>query len=434
MRYVRHTTPALALLAACSGQGNTGQTAPPAALVEAVPWTNGAVPLVNESGDTVRPDLPVYPAIGQGTPDPGSRAIDCSGLAGIELAAWVEDFEPTPSETLMVFEPTWGVAEAWSSYDDGSAGAFRVPGDAAWYGALYDATVTPVLRQYGEIWGMPADRISGGPSCDGAPNDFAFHFKGGRFNWYGAGASHPLATGAQAGAACPVNPSDDAPRADFCPPISAGADRYWDLSSYDGVVFWARRGPDSASAMLVGLQNIYTSDDLARGNQTHCRRIKECVPTCHNALPCVDDGTGVQRCKPESAALSALPEPALVEELYPRCGASACSSPSYYPDPDFDGTECKPYEFSGAESNFYCYGAEPPPPAWERCGDAFVAPVLLGTDWELYKLPFSEFRQVGFGKPAPAFDLTTVYSIAFQFTVGFADVYVDNVSFYRNRR
>jgi hypothetical protein len=83
------------------------------------------------------------------------------------------------------------------------------------------------------------------------------------------------------------------------------------------------------------------------------------------------------------------------------------------------------------ETGYYCYGAEPPPIAAERCGDAFVAPIQLSTDWKLYKLPFSEFRQVGFGKKAPTFDLGSMYSIAFQFTVGYADVYVDNVSFYR---
>ena len=116
---------------------------------------------------------------------------------------------------------------------------------------------------------------------------------------------------------------------------------------------------------------------------------------------------------PAGADLSRVVEPALVEELYPRCGASACASPSYYADPDFDGTECKPYEFSGMESNYYCFGEEPPPEPYERCGDGFVAPVLLSTDWKLYKLPFSAFRQVGWGKPAPSMDLKTIYSIAF---------------------
>jgi hypothetical protein len=431
MLKLRHTTPVVALLAAaCSGEGNTGHQGIDAALVEAVPWTNGAVPVVDAAGKPVRASMPTFPVVGPGTADPGSRPIDCGELAGIELAPWVEDFEPTQNlETpgLMVDAPTWGVAEAWSSYDDGSFGAFRVPGDASWYPGLFD------VRQYGELWGMPADRIAGGPSCNGLANDFALHFKGGRFNWYGAGAAHPLATGIQARKVCPPTPSADAPRADLCPPLGLEADAYWDLSLYDGLVFWARRGPDSTGSLLVGLQNIYTSDDLARGNQTYCKRIKECQPTCQNGLPCEPDDMMVNRCKPAGAVTTML-EPALVEELYPRCGASACSSPSYYSDPDFDGSECKPYEFSGMESNYYCYGVEPPPEAHERCGDGFVTSILLSTDWQLFKLPFDEFRQVGFGKVAPAFDLTTVSTIFVQVTVGSADVYVDNVSFYRDAR
>jgi hypothetical protein len=139
------------------------------------------------------------------------------------------------------------------------------------------------------------------------------------------------------------------------------------------------------------------------------------------------------RCVPDDVDLTQISaDVSLLEELYPRCGEDTCRSPSYYPDTDFDDAQCKPYEFSGMESNYYCYGDEPPPQPKDRCGDAFTAAVLLSTDWKLYKLPFSEFRQVGFGKIAPAFDLHTVSLIGFLFTVGYIDVYIDNVSFYRD--
>lgn len=129
-----------------------------------------------------------------------------------------------------------------------------------------------------------------------------------------------------------------------------------------------------------------------------------------------------------------MPESALIEELYPVCGPDACLPPGHFPDPDLVGTECKFYEFSGSQAGNYCYGSVPPPPDEERCGDAWVAPVHLSTDWQLYAIPFSEFRQVGFGKRAPFFDLHSINMIALLFSVGFADVYVDNVSFYRRRR
>ncbi len=433
-----------ALCASCSSVGNTGRYLVPAALVAEVPWTNGVQPLQDENGVVIRPAEPVYPAIGLAAPDPGSRPVDCSGLADIELSPyWVQTFEPgaTPNNV--------GVAEAWSAYDDQSHGSFHVPGDGSWYPGL--------AMRYSVPWGLSADRFAG-PSCDGLPNDWALHVRGGRFNYYGGGFTHPLYLWQRQTdipvpdpSMLPTCPHDctsgtctdlislsQAPESDLCPtePVpELVLEQYWDVSAYDGVAFWARRGPEGEVALLVALQNKYTSDDLARGNQTFCQRIKNCRPECANHAACTPDSQGVNRCLPEGADPSALSAtPALVEQLYPRCGASACTSPPYFLDPDFDGTECKPYEFSGIESGYYCYGDEPPPAPADRCGDGFVAPVHLSTDWQLFKIPFSEFRQVGWGKKAPAMDLHSVAQIAFQFSVGFADVYVDNVTFYRNRR
>ena len=192
--------------------------------------------------------------------------------------------------------------------------------------------------------------------------------------------------------------------------------------------------------MLFALQDKHTSDALNRIHQSFCRRIKTCRPVCQNGGPCSpvnpDAPNPIYRCFDPATgpAPSSSSEPALVEEVFPLCGPSACTGLGHYPDPDFDGLECKPYEFNGSQAGHYCYGDVPPPPDEERCGDAWVAPVRLSTDWKLYVIPFTEFRQVGFAKRAPFLDLHSIYSIALQFPVGFADVYVDNVSFYRRRR
>ena len=42
------------------------------------------------------------------------------------------------------------------------------------------------------VFGLAAERVAGAPSCDGQPNEWVFHFRGGRFNYYGAAAEHPL--------------------------------------------------------------------------------------------------------------------------------------------------------------------------------------------------------------------------------------------------
>jgi hypothetical protein len=432
---------AIACPACSSSDGNSGQVTVPASLAAAVPWANGAVPLLNPDGSLVAPSVPVFPTIGPGTPDPGSDPIDCSPLADIELSPFfTTTFEPDPTQGNLL-----GVGVAYSSYDDQTYGSFRVTGDASWYPGL------ATLHTNSTYWGLAADQITDGPSCDGQPNGWAMHFRGGRYNYYGAGVENPLA----AIVPCP-------PGSDFCPqPAAQGATldpvglplqnpdgqpfeqqaphQYWDVSTYDGVVLWARCGPDSAADVLVTLQDKHTSDDLNRENQTFCQRIKTCSPTCLSGLPCTLEGPNTQdpspryRCFDPAVGMAQIDAPSEIEAVYPLCGPSACLSPYYDVDLDFDPTECKPYEFSGAQVGYYCYGGQPPPTEDERCGDAWVAPITLTTNWQIFVVPFTQFRQVGFGKPAPFMDLHSIAELAFEVPIGWADVYIDNVTFYRQR-
>jgi hypothetical protein len=316
---------------------------------------------------------------------------------------------------------------------------------------------------------MPADRHDAHPgerpSCDGAVNDWVLHYRGGRFNYYGGGMSHPLAAehivieqdelskeekpvlvrGCPEGSdLCPAPGVDGMPSYEIFGehgPFPMGQPHeFWDVSQYDGVVFWARRGPDGATGLLVGLQTKHTADDLARGNERFCKRIKVCAPTCLNGYECivneeaVEEESQLHRCMPPNFLVKTVENPALREFLFPRCGADTCKPAVFYPDADFEGTTCNAHEFTPNDAGYWCSSPDREVPTnAERCGDGFVAPISLSTDWKLYKIPFDSFRQVGFGRIAPSFDLKTLYSIAFQFTVGYTDVYVDNVSFYRNK-
>jgi hypothetical protein len=60
--------------------------------------------------------------------------------------------------------------------------------------------------------------------------------------------------------------------------------------------------------------------------------------------------------------------------------------------------------------------------------------VQLSPDWKFYALPWSQFGQVGFGKKAPYMDLKSIDTIAFGATMGWADVYFDNVTLYRRKK
>jgi hypothetical protein len=437
----------LLVASACSGKGNTGKVEVDPLLVQQVPWLNGRPAQHDDTGKAVVPgrfDVLHYPRIGLGVADPGSRVFDpnetdhsqaCEALRGIELSSWRHHFEPTGDGLV-------GVAQFWSNYFDATDGAWLVPGDASWY------PETASLRD-GAIWGLASEKIDnaqraqlgdaplGLPTCgEATPNLHALHLRGGRFNHFGGGAEHPLnldcTMGAPAGYA-----------GDICRPDTMLTEMV-DVSSYDGIAFWARRGPEGAGGLQLGIQTKDTSDYLARSGKLggkYCQRIKTCAPQCDDGAECVevtqnDPPATRLRCVPPGADPNKTPEPSLLELLYPQCGVDTCKGPPYFMDPDFGpdnlpAAECKPYTFSGLEESYWCFYDAPAAPG-DRCGDGFVSNVSLSTEWTFYKLPFESFRQVGFAKHVDRFDLKNVFSIALQFSVGYVDFYVDNVSFYRN--
>ena len=440
----------------CDGPGNSGRTAPDSALVRAVPWLSGVLPAI-EAGDAVIPQLPVYPPIASGAVDPGSQRTDCSPLAGLEFSKLPGDVRDASKEWFDTFEPTMpsdptetGIAAGWSAYDDLTPLSFHAPGDASWYPGL-DKT-------FRAIWGMPAEKLPG-PSCDGTPNDWVMHFRGGLFRKWGGGVSHaftdPLAR-------YRTDATDTCkPGVDFCPPPVAAAGAvfdtaglpleaaskqpyqqshdFFDASAYDGIAFWARRGPEGFDRSLVILTDKFTSSRLARENQKYCRRVRECHTRCASGVPCsLDANSQVYRCFDPSVGLPTnIAIESQLELMYPRCGASACTSPSTYLDPDFDPKACRPYTFPAAdESGEYCWseGDPPPPSRDDRCQDGWQTSVDLTLDWKFYALPFSRFGQVGFGKRAPYMDLKSLDTIAFGAVMGWSDVYFDNVTLYRRKR
>jgi hypothetical protein len=458
--------------ASCDGPGNSGKTSPDPGLVEAVPWLNGVLPAHDATGQTIVPQLPMYPSVGLGLPDLGSRPANCSVLDGYEFApggpmGWFDTFELTttdPGET--------GVAQGWSSYDDLTKFAFHTPGDATWYPGLSPEGV----KSFYAPWGLPADRFPG-PACDGKPNDWVMHFKGGLFRKWGGGISHALTDPVGRYRPSPSDPCP--PDVDFCPaPIAADAPfdsvglptagiptkddtgklvappylqshDFFDVSKYDGVAFWARRGPDGQNQSFVILTDKFTSGRLARENQTFCRRVRECHTMCLSGAPCTPgepdmNGKPVYRCFDPTAGqlpamqASQIPVASQLDLMFPRCGPSACTSPSSYQDRDFDDKACTRYTFPAAdESGEFCYDPgkdQPPPSRDDRCQDGWTTTIELTPDWKFYALPWSQFGQGGFGKKAPYMDLKSIDTIAFGATMGWADAYFDNVTLYRRKK
>lgn len=436
MRRALSLLPVLLIAASCSGKGNSGRTEPDPELIKQVPWIDGFAPAIDPvSKSAIVPKSPVYPPIGPNTPDPGSRvqfdteehrADACRAQQGIELSSWHHDFEPVGGGTI-------GVAQFFSAYDDHTEGAWHVPGDASWYddvaGQRGGVTAPNALTAL-PPWGLAADKVDNAPNCEG-PSAWALHVRGGRFNYFGGGAEHPLSLD------CTT-----AGQAEACSMMPDPAGVLINASSYDGVSFWARRGPDGASGLMVVLQDKYTANALG-STVGHCQAVTQCRPTCGEGSTCQTlqllqgDPENMRRCVPDAEGANpkaAIMEPALQQLLYPPCEESTCVAPFYNPNPDLDNTQCKPYNFTGLEENYWCFGDKPPAAPDQRCGDGFVSNISLSTDWTFYKLPFNSFAQVGFGKKAPPNDVPekALYSIAFLFSVGYTDFFVDNLHFYRN--
>ena len=479
---------ALALVAACGGTGNTGQSPPSDYTVHQIPWTNGAVPQGDAQGTLFTSSLPTYLPIGQDLPDLGSLPVDCNlATAPYEFAPWVATMEPEQyaEEAGGDASQYTGIAIRWAGADDMTRGSWRSPGFTTWYPGL-------ALLLNASVWGTPAQSVddpgeahlrapfpkAGLPSCLGKN---VIHMRGSNFRYYGGNVAHILAGDNYASTNhCPEGSSLCAP---VTPPgaltDSAGfptaptknddgsgtyklpaLHTYWDVSAYEGVSFWARRGPDSFGTLLVTMNEKHTSDDQNRQNETFCRRMFACHSQCQNYQPCQEstilgdlkvDGSGApMRCydfKKADREGRTVPGASnaggttmgsgddLLDALYPRCGPK-CTFRTTYPDIDLEGKDCRPYTFTSGESAEYCYNeSDPPPPSREeRCGDGFTSMVQVSGDWKLYTIPFSGMRQGGYGKHAPYFDLKSVYSITLGWGSGNVDFYIDNVSFYRTKK
>jgi hypothetical protein len=334
----------------------------------------------------------------------------------------------------------------------------------------------------------------------------ALHVRGGPYREWGAGIGRRLvAFATQAG--CPPMPQDPpaSNTPSYCPKLDPamesapgralanGAlttevinangtpreeyyDMQIDLREWEGISFWARRGPDSQAGFRVALGDRNTDDDIAFleyevGLTPRCGRQQECGGGARLA-----DGSPDPQSQCRSKDLFCLPiypgrpndtwcwnpnyqvipENAMDEELdvlFDRCGHWACDraypafgrpdllfitpdAPASNPGfPDHQGTNtCARHTFGNDQVGEYCFNPSVAPPAEgpERCGDNYMDPVTLGPDWQFYKVPFSELRQEGWAKRFPALDLSRVTVVRFTWTVGWVDYWIDDVRFYRS--
>jgi len=232
-----------------------------------------------------------------------------------------------------------------------------------------------------------------------------------------------------------------------------------DLREWEGISFWARRGPDGQRTLRVALGDQNTDDDISfimtqGGAAPRCLRAKECG--CKDQeRPCTEnpDVPGEYWCwnpatDPPISKYGA--DPTLLN--LQRCGPSMCDEPypAYPATPDmtfstpsnsqpiYRGTNsCAYYTFANDTNGYYCYDTQkgpPPPYGGDRCGDPWIYPVVLNPDWTFYKIPFTDLHQDGYAKEFGALDLAAVTMVRFLWPQGYIDFWVDDVRFYRSKQ
>jgi hypothetical protein len=230
-----------------------------------------------------------------------------------------------------------------------------------------------------------------------------------------------------------------------------------DISDWEGVSLWARRGPEGQPLLRVLVGDKYTDDDLSflsHNDPTlprYCERVKECA--CLNGKPCTiwgggasDAGNGASFNAGSYCGDPAFdPPPGTInqngQQATNTCGMSHCNEdyPAYpgVVDKQFNGKPCNPFTVRDGTPSLYCFDPVfDPPPAQpdQRCGDHWTFPLHLTTDWQFFRVPFTEMFQQGFAQKAPTFDLTSVSAVRLTWNAGSIDFWIDDVSFYRAAR
>jgi len=371
------------------------------------------------------------------TPDPGSRPVDCEAAErGVEfmdppLFSFEDNEGPLVSEMPEnagdpVPPPTLRARDMYT-YTDGSED-FVVP-----RGYLPD--------------------VSDAVRCGASQK--VFHIQGGLFRGWGGGMGIGLTHYVETAPLCSDPASNVA-----CVKPDAEFGNTLDASRWDGVSFWARRGPGSQAEIRVVAGDKYTDDDYNVADHRYCRILRTC--DCQNHKPCTTydyvplgpDGmptdvnpTERSRCfDPEVDP----PPPQRIEDerdegvdqetgLYERCGTFRCDEdhPTDAPSPLTAGRACAPYTFQSGETRDVCYDpGEDPAPAegHEVCGDHWTRTVVLGLDWEFFMVPFSSMRQQGYGKESPKLLTDELSVFRFTWDGGWIDYWIDDVRFYRATR
>ncbi len=395
---------------------------------------------------------------------------DCTDPADVEIVL-MDDFES-------------GLATKWYTYNDSTCEVMPVP-----------------LKDW-QPASTPIPAAWGGKRCN---STHAMHLAGSYTDWGAGLASLLMNHGAASGGSLPADtvPMNTVPpyyndaQGNPIPPLDTAVPNFQsaDLSAWDGITFWARRGPYGEPGFRPSILDKTTSGDLNRHlppDKAECRSLYT-VCSCWNGKPCtpwdpaVDKGpdpatipqtgcySGFAATPPEVAGTYCWDpkvDPWPSNDPTIRCGQTACdwrptdspvpttifnpvnalAAALYKQAPDGSMEDAKhpngyitcspePYVFhdSTLPSAQFCYrpGIDADPPEKdERCENNWLGSVPIDTDWKRYYVAFADMRQDNTApkKRSPGMDLTSVEVLSLVFPAGNLDIWVDDVGFYRKKK
>jgi hypothetical protein len=362
------------------------------------------------------------------TPDPGSKPVDC-----------------TAAETDLEFL---------------TVGDFSESAASRWY-AYIDRSGLGKISSFSKGW-EPDTVPDPFPRCGNSPAK-ALHLQGGPFLGWGGGFGTAM---------------KDA----FPTPMI-------NVSGFEGVAVWARRGPDSQGGIRINVGDQNTDDDISylmyQANPKaprNCERVRECGCTNHqdclgwavsprtkfkldgpsNDSPTCDppdkqrpdtaggsQKTGQYCGDPASDTIPGYQSTSSPSYRCNSCSITRCDEPyEAYPngtetsiaakvsDAQFNGKPCTPYVTRAGSAMSFCFDpATDPPPAEsdQQCGDHWISAIYLTNQWTLYLVPFTDMLQQGFGKRSAKMDLTAVTMVRLTWDGGYVDYWIGKVAFYKHK-
>jgi hypothetical protein len=383
---------------------------------------------------------------GNCTPDRGSGPYDCTSAEsdGIEFLDQVvnKNGEFSPS-VPMLWDFEGMNAPSMYSYTDKTT---------------YIQTF--VLGGSRKTWEPPAYPIPGGGRCG---SQWALHVQGGPFMGWGGGIGMSMLQWPGNNSASYCSKSTDS--------ILKGMTI--DVSAWEGISFWARRGPNSQIGFRVAVGDKATDDDISykqymadSTKPRYCERVRECGCLDHRQclvlpesarprIPAICSGNHATEqfpyfCGGQPAVEEAAGQVSSTGSGVQcnTCNTSRCNDP--YPafpedmvDAQYNQRSCTQRTFRNGISSFFCWNAPDPasgiagdpPPAEpdQQCGDHWNRPVALTNDWRLYLVPFDSMLQQGFAKRSNKLDLTALSLVRFTWDGGWIDYWLDDVRFYRHK-